>query len=116
MCLICGFLLWFYEGCSDVTRQNKTLSPLVAKPNVIVASHQAFLTHEVRFARNRVLLLLHEWLPCIPRLTDLFARDIVSALELVEDDRVELRSIDALLHVIDLCDDLPVVAVLCKFE
>jgi D-lactate dehydrogenase len=29
-----------------VTRQNKTLSPLVTKPNVIVASHQAFLTHE----------------------------------------------------------------------
>ena len=93
MCLICGFLLWFYEGCSDVTRQNKTLSPLVAKPNVIVASHQAFLTHEVRFARNRVLLLLHEWLPCIPRLTDLFARDIVSALELVEDARVQFRRI-----------------------
>ncbi len=67
-----------------MTRQNKTLSPLVAKPNVIVASHQAFLTHEVRFARNRVLLLLREWLPCIPRLTDLFARDIVAALELVD--------------------------------
>ena len=94
MCLICGFLLWFYEGCSDVTRQNKTLSPLVAKPNVIVASHQAFLTHVVRVARNRFLLLLREWLPCIPRLTDLFARDIVSALELVEDERVEFRRID----------------------
>ena len=93
MCLICGFLLWFYEGCSDVTRQNKTLSLFVAKPNVIVTSHQAFLTREVRFARNRVLLLLREWLPCIPRLTDLFARDIVSALELVEDARVQFRRI-----------------------
>ena len=87
MCLICGFLLWFYEGCSDVTRQNKTLSPLVAKPNVIVASHQAFLTHEVRFARNRGLLLLRERLSCIPRLTDLFARDTVYALELGKDCR-----------------------------
>ena len=87
MCLICGFLLWFYEGCSDVTRQNKTRSPLVAKPNVIIASHQAFLTHEVRFARNRFLLLLREWLPCIPRLADLFARNIVSTLELGKDCR-----------------------------
>ena len=41
-----GFLLWFYEGRSDVTRQNKTLSLLVSMPNVIVTSHQAFLTHE----------------------------------------------------------------------
>ena len=30
----------------DVTRQNKTLSLLVSLPNVIVTSHQAFLTHE----------------------------------------------------------------------
>ena len=77
-----------------MTRQNKTLSPLVAKPNVIVTSHQAFLTHEARFARNWVLLLLHKRLPCMPRLTDLFARDVVSALELVEDERVEFRRID----------------------
>ena len=37
---------WFYEDRSDVTRQNKTLSLLVSMPNVIVTSHQAFLTHE----------------------------------------------------------------------
>ena len=35
-----------YEDRSDVTRQNKTLSLLVSLPNVIVTSHQAFLTHE----------------------------------------------------------------------
>lgn len=35
---------WFYEDRSDVTRQNKTLSLLVSLPNVIVTSHQAFLT------------------------------------------------------------------------
>ena len=29
-----------------MTRQNKTLSLLVSMPNVIVTSHQAFLTHE----------------------------------------------------------------------
>ena len=38
--------MWFYEDCSDGTRQNKTFSLLVAKLNVIVTSHQAFLTHE----------------------------------------------------------------------
>ena len=37
---------WFYEDRSDVTRQNKTLSLLVSLPNVIITSHQAFLTHE----------------------------------------------------------------------
>lgn len=37
---------WFYEDRSDVTRQNKTLSLLVSLPNVIVTSHQAFLTQE----------------------------------------------------------------------
>jgi len=37
---------WFYEDRSDVARQNKTLSLLVSMPNVIVTSHQAFLTHE----------------------------------------------------------------------
>ena len=37
---------WFYEDRSDVTRQNKTLSLLISLPNVIVTSHQAFLTHE----------------------------------------------------------------------
>ena len=37
---------WFYEDRSDETRQNKTLSLLVSLPNVIVTSHQAFLTHE----------------------------------------------------------------------
>jgi len=37
---------WFYEDRSDVTRQNKTLSLLVSMPNVVVTSHQAFLTHE----------------------------------------------------------------------
>ena len=49
---------------------------------------------EVHFVRNGVLLLLHEWLPRIPRMADLFARNIVSALELVEDERVEFRKID----------------------
>ncbi len=37
---------WFYEDRSDATRRNKTLSLLVSMPNVIVTSHQAFLTHE----------------------------------------------------------------------
>ncbi len=37
---------WFYADRSDVTRQNKTLSLLVSMPNVIVTSHQAYLTHE----------------------------------------------------------------------
>ena len=37
---------WFYEDRSDVTLQNKTLSLLVSLPNVIVTSHQAFLTKE----------------------------------------------------------------------
>jgi len=37
---------WFYEDRSEVTQQNKTLSLLVSMPNVIVTSHQAFLTRE----------------------------------------------------------------------
>lgn len=37
---------WFYEDHSAITRQNKTLSLLVSMPNVIVTSHQAFLTYE----------------------------------------------------------------------
>lgn len=37
---------WFYEDRSSITKQNKTLSLLVSMPNVIVTSHQAFLTHE----------------------------------------------------------------------
>ena len=37
---------WFYEDRSDATRRNKTLALLVSMPNVIVTSHQAFLTHE----------------------------------------------------------------------
>ena len=37
---------WFYEDRSEVTRQNKTLSLLISMPNVIVTSHQAFLTRE----------------------------------------------------------------------
>ncbi|MBR0459494.1 MAG: 2-hydroxyacid dehydrogenase [Victivallales bacterium] len=37
---------WFYEDRSQVIRQNKTLSLLVSMPNVIVTSHQAFLTRE----------------------------------------------------------------------
>ena len=37
---------WFYEDRSDAIRQNKTLSLLVSLPNVIVTSHQAFLTRE----------------------------------------------------------------------
>ena len=34
------------RGFTLITRQNKTLSLLVSLPNVIVTSHQAFLTHE----------------------------------------------------------------------
>ena len=49
---------------------------------------------EVRFARNRVLLLLHERFAGVPGLADLVAGDVVAALELVEDERVELRRID----------------------
>lgn len=37
---------WFYEDKSNVTRQDETLSLLVSLPNVIVTSHQAFLTRE----------------------------------------------------------------------
>jgi D-lactate dehydrogenase len=37
---------WFYLDRSDATRRNKTLALLVSMPNVIVTSHQAFLTHE----------------------------------------------------------------------
>ena len=37
---------WFCEDRSDVTLQNKTLSLLVSHPNLIVTSHQAFLTRE----------------------------------------------------------------------
>ena len=54
----------------------------------------AGFVREVRFARNRVLLLLHEWFAGVPSLADLVARDVVAALELVEDERVELRRID----------------------
>lgn len=37
---------WFYEDRSSVTKQDETLSLLVSLPNVILTSHQAFLTHE----------------------------------------------------------------------
>jgi len=37
---------WFYEDRSDAVKQNKTLSLLISMPNVIVTSHQAFLTKE----------------------------------------------------------------------
>ncbi len=37
---------WFYEDRSATVRQNKVLALLVSMPNVIVTSHQAFLTHE----------------------------------------------------------------------
>lgn len=37
---------WFYEDRSDETRRNRTLALLVSMPNVIVTSHQAFLTRE----------------------------------------------------------------------
>lgn len=37
---------WFYEDRSDVVAQNETLALLVSMPNVLVTSHQAFLTHE----------------------------------------------------------------------
>ena len=49
---------------------------------------------EVRFARKRVLFLLHERFAGVPGLADLFAGDVVAALELIEDERVELRGID----------------------
>lgn len=37
---------WFYEDRSGVVNQNETLALLVSMPNVIVTSHQAFLTQE----------------------------------------------------------------------
>lgn len=37
---------WFYEDRSQRVRQDKTLALLVSMPNVIVTSHQAFLTRE----------------------------------------------------------------------
>lgn len=37
---------WFYEDRSASVRQNKVLALLVSMPNVIVTSHQAFLTRE----------------------------------------------------------------------
>ena len=37
---------WFYEDRSEEIRRNETLALLVSMPNVIVTSHQAFLTHE----------------------------------------------------------------------
>ena len=37
---------WFYEDRSDAVKQDETLSLLVSLPNVIVTSHQAFLTRE----------------------------------------------------------------------
>lgn len=37
---------WFYDDHSDAVSQNKVLSLLVGMPNVIITSHQAFLTRE----------------------------------------------------------------------
>ena len=37
---------WFYEDRSTATRQDETLSLLISQPNVIITSHQAFLTRE----------------------------------------------------------------------
>lgn len=37
---------WFFEDRSEETRRNRTLALLVSLPNVIVTSHQAFLTRE----------------------------------------------------------------------
>lgn len=37
---------WFYDDHSESIKQNKNLSLLVSMPNVIITSHQAFLTHE----------------------------------------------------------------------
>ena len=48
----------------------------------------------MRFARNRVLLLLHERFAGAPGLADFLAGDVVAALELARDERVELRGID----------------------
>ena len=48
----------------------------------------------MRFAQAPYLFLLHERLAGVPGLADLVARDVVAALELVEDERVELRRID----------------------
>ena len=36
----------FYEDCSEKIIEDDTLVRLIAMPNVIVASHQAFLTKE----------------------------------------------------------------------
>ncbi len=37
---------WFFEDHSDTTNQDEILSLLVAQPNVLITSHQAFLTNE----------------------------------------------------------------------
>ncbi len=37
---------WFFEDHSDATDQDEVLSLLVAQPNVLITSHQAFLTNE----------------------------------------------------------------------
>lgn len=37
---------WFYEDKSDVVARDETLALLVSMPNVLVTSHQAFLTRE----------------------------------------------------------------------
>ncbi len=37
---------WFFEDKSDIAKQDKVLSLLVSHPNVLVTSHQAFLTNE----------------------------------------------------------------------
>lgn len=36
----------FYEDCSDTTSRDEVLSLLVSMPNVLITSHQAFLTEE----------------------------------------------------------------------
>ena len=53
----------------------------------------------MRFARKWVLLLLHERLTGVPGLADLFAGDVVAVLELVENERVELRRIDLAVSI-----------------
>ena len=60
-----------------------------------VASGNVQFVDECRTdARSVLLLLLHERLAGVPGLADLVAGDVVAALELIEDERVELRGID----------------------
>jgi D-lactate dehydrogenase len=46
----------FFEDYSDEVIHDDTLSTLISMPNVIVTSHQAFLTHEALEAIAKITL------------------------------------------------------------